>query len=168
MAPNPARRWIDHDPILKPPASSSSNTPSVDETSRKLAQLKIKSEDHDPNSLLQVHPVPSFTGDGLDGILVKVQPPRAPELKAGRKHMPCDIVLSIDVSASMDAAAPVPAGPDDDQPPENTGLTVLDLVKHAALTIVETLDPGDRLGIVTFSTYTWVGSLLTCYSSFDE
>jgi Mg-chelatase subunit ChlD len=33
---------------------------------------------------------------------------------------------------------------------ESTGLSVLDLVKHAAKTIMETMDSRDRLGIVTF------------------
>ena len=38
------------------------------------------------------------------------------------------------------------------QKPELNGLTVLDLVKHAARTIASTLNDSDRLGIVTFST----------------
>ena len=33
---------------------------------------------------------------------------------------------------------------------EHTGLSILDLTKHAARTIIETLNEGDRLGIVTF------------------
>ncbi|KAG5941021.1 hypothetical protein E4U60_000232 [Claviceps pazoutovae] len=42
--------------------------------------------------------------------------------------------------------APVPG---DSEP---TGLSVMDLIKHAALTILQTLTPGDRLGIVIFGT----------------
>ncbi|KAL9093522.1 MAG: hypothetical protein Q9165_003917 [Trypethelium subeluteriae] len=34
---------------------------------------------------------------------------------------------------------------------EHTGLSILDLTKHAARTIIETLNEGDRLGIVTFA-----------------
>ena len=56
-------------------------------------------------------------------------------------------MLVIDVSGSMAAPAPVPGEEDS----ENTGLSVLDLTKHAARTIIETMNEGDRLGIVTFS-----------------
>ncbi|KXH38565.1 von Willebrand factor type A domain-containing protein [Colletotrichum simmondsii] len=84
---------------------------------------------------------------GRDGILAKITPPKQP-LKP-TVHVPCDIVLVIDVSGSMGANAPIPANPG--EVAENYGLSVLDLVKHAALTIVETLDEGDRLGIVTFA-----------------
>lgn len=61
--------------------------------------------------------------------------------------MPCDIVLVIDISGSMAAAAPVPG----EDASEDTGLSVLDLTKHAARAIIETMDENDRLGIVTFS-----------------
>ena len=64
-------------------------------------------------------------------------------------HVPCDIVLVIDVSGSMGADARVPTNPGETS--ERFGLSVLDLVKHAALTILETLDDEDRLGIVTFA-----------------
>ncbi|KAK1671615.1 von Willebrand factor type A domain-containing protein [Colletotrichum godetiae] len=82
-----------------------------------------------------------------DGIIAKISPPKQPEKPT--VHVPCDIVLVIDVSGSMGANAPIPANPG--EVAENYGLSVLDLVRHAALTIVETLDEGDRLGIVTFA-----------------
>lgn len=47
----------------------------------------------------------------------------------------------------MAAAAPVPG----EDVSESTGLSVLDLTKHAARTIIETMNDSDRLGIVTFS-----------------
>lgn len=47
----------------------------------------------------------------------------------------------------MGAAAPVPG----EQDGEDTGLSVLDLTKHAALTILETMNENDRLGLVTFA-----------------
>lgn len=48
----------------------------------------------------------------------------------------------------MGASAPAPSN---DAGAEDTGLSVLDLTKHAARTILETLDEGDRLGVVAYS-----------------
>lgn len=78
------------------------------------------------------------------GLIVKVQPPHN-HPNPNLHHVPCDIVLVIDVSGSMSFDAPVPG-----DGKERTGLSVLDLTKHAALTILETMDERDRLGIVTF------------------
>jgi hypothetical protein len=94
-----------------------------------------------PWPTLDIQPFPS-----RDGLLVKIQPPREPADPA-LDHVPCDIVLVIDVSFSMSSHAPIPG-----ESKERTGLTVLDLVKHAAKAIVQTLNEKDRLGIVTFST----------------
>lgn len=97
---------------------------------------------------VQVHPLPSD-----DGLIVKIQTPREPVLqdKDSPRYVasPSDIVLCIDVSSSMDdrAQAPQMAGEKD----EDYGLTLLDLAKHAARTVIETLDEKDRLGIVAFS-----------------
>ncbi|KAL6875263.1 hint domain-containing protein [Trichoderma novae-zelandiae] len=89
---------------------------------------------------LQLHHMAS-----KDALLVKIQPPKEPSKPVS--HVACDIVLVIDVSGSMGAAAPVPG-----EGGEETGLSVLDLTKHAAFTIIETMDERDRLGIVTFET----------------
>ncbi|KAF5008608.1 hypothetical protein FDECE_5116, partial [Fusarium decemcellulare] len=91
------------------------------------------------DAALHLEPVPN-----RKGLLVKIQPPTAPSTQI--PHVPCDIVLVIDVSGSMAAPAPVPG----EEGGENTGLSVLDLTKHAARTIIETMNEGDRLGIVTF------------------
>ncbi|KAK5995256.1 hypothetical protein PT974_03655 [Cladobotryum mycophilum] len=96
---------------------------------------------HDGPVGLQLHHIAS-----KDALVVKVQPPQAPEKEL--HHVPCDIVLVIDVSGSMGTAAPVPG----EDASEDTGLSVLDLTKHAAYTIIETMNEGDRLGIVTFCT----------------
>jgi hypothetical protein len=84
-----------------------------------------------------------------DGLLVRVEPPQKPN-NPELEHVPCDIVLVIDVSGSMIDEAPVPTNPGEKA--EKFGLCVLDLVKHASRAILETLNEGDRLGIVTFST----------------
>ncbi|KAG8897173.1 hypothetical protein FRC01_011459, partial [Tulasnella sp. 417] len=86
-------------------------------------------------------------------VLITVKPLAAPnaaiprtgkeELKA--KRAPVDFVLTVDVSGSMAAEAPVPGQN------ERTGLSVLDVVKHAAKTIITTMEPEDRIGIVSFS-----------------
>ena len=81
-------------------------------------------------------------------VLISIKPPRQPS--GGLKHVPCDIVLVVDVSCSMNCAAPLPdqAG---NAEQESTGLSILDLVKHAARTILEKLNDNDRLAVVTFS-----------------
>ena len=66
-------------------------------------------------------------------------------------HVPGDFVLSIDVSSSMGSPAPVPPLDEDDEP-EETGMTLLDLTKHAAKTVVRCLDHRDRVSIVQFGT----------------
>ena len=92
---------------------------------------------------LSIHPYPT-----RDGVLVKFQGPREPKWVNGAAHAAVDVVLVIDVSGSMGLDAPVPGS---NPGAEHNGLSILDLVKHAALTIAETLDEHDRLGIVTFS-----------------
>ncbi|KAI0548726.1 U-box domain-containing protein [Xylaria curta] len=93
--------------------------------------------------VVTIHPI-----ERKDGVLVKVQPPIQPS-NPEIDHVPCDIVLVIDVSSSMNEDAPAPAE-EEGGGSENFGLTVLDLTKHAARAIVSTLNEGDRLGIVTF------------------
>jgi hypothetical protein len=104
---------------------------------------------------LEVHPVP-----GNNAFIVSVLPPEVPIY--GVKRATCDIVLVIDVSGSMSAAAPMPDVPEGTDR-EAAGLSVLDLVKHAARTILETLQSGDRLGIVTFSDDATVSSKFSTF-----
>lgn len=101
---------------------------------------------------LTIHALPH-----KDGMIVSVRPPREPA-NPSLHHVPCDIVLVIDVSGSMSSEAPVPGNPGEVK--ERYGLSVLDLTKHAANTILETLNENDRLGIVTFASDVQVGPLL--------
>lgn len=102
---------------------------------------------HPDDPTVSVHPLPS-----QQGLLIKVEPPTDPDPPL-RSHVPCDIVLVIDTSYSMSKLAPaVSSNEDGGVIEENAGFSVLDITKHAALTILESLDQGDRLGIVTFST----------------
>jgi Mg-chelatase subunit ChlD len=88
---------------------------------------------------LQIHPIPS-----RESVVIKVEPPQQPTNDI--EHVPCDVVLVIDVSASMSDPAPVPGDEGED-----TGLSILDLVKHATNTIIHTCNQNDRVGIVKFS-----------------
>jgi hypothetical protein len=99
------------------------------------------------NPTVSIHPLPS-----QQGVLLNVEPPLYPYPPL-RSHVPCDIVLVIDTSFSMSKLAPAVSLDDAGGViEENAGFSVLDITKHAALTILESLDDGDRLGIVIFST----------------
>ncbi|KAH7311634.1 U-box domain-containing protein [Stachybotrys elegans] len=106
--------------------------------------LPLRQKDDSPDHSgarvsLSLEPVPNS-----ETLIVNVIPPREPLLPSSK--VPSDIVLVIDVSGSMGSLATVPG----DNADESTGLSCLDLVKHAANTIIEGLDVKDRLGIVTF------------------
>ncbi|CAK7218080.1 hypothetical protein SCUCBS95973_003368 [Sporothrix curviconia] len=132
---------------------------SKDDAPKQEQALPIRLKPTEPVSVA-IHRLPTE-----DGVIIKVTPPTAPDFfaedaaqatsgAAGSsgppRHVPCDIVLVIDVSGSMAEAAPVPTV--EGEAAEENGLSVLDLVKHASRTILETLNEGDRLGIVTFAT----------------
>jgi hypothetical protein len=84
-----------------------------------------------------------------DGLIVKVVPPAEPV--ANETRGPMELVLLIDVSGSMNDLAPVPPSSEGEES-EQKGFTVLDLTKHAACTLVESLNKYDTLCVVTFST----------------
>ncbi|KAJ3477760.1 hypothetical protein NLG97_g8751 [Lecanicillium saksenae] len=102
--------------------------------------LTDSSDSDSPPLHFQVHSFPQKTA-----LIASLQPPKEPATPV--RHVPCDICLVIDVSGSMFDAAPVPG----ETSGEANGLSILDLVKHAALTIIETMDERDRLSIVTFA-----------------
>jgi hypothetical protein len=64
-----------------------------------------------------IHPL-----ETRDGVLVKVEPPAQP-LDSSIDHISCDIVLVIDVSASMGEFAPVPGEVTDQDGREKSELT---------------------------------------------
>ncbi|KAG5982030.1 hypothetical protein E4U55_002399 [Claviceps digitariae] len=113
-----------------------------------MQRIPLSDVVHPGLAAVQLHSVPS-----KQAVLVKIVTPKAPT--SDIEHVPCDIVLVIDVSTSMGDDAPVPGDT------ERTGLSVMDLTKHAALTIVETLNDKDRLGIVTFGTRSMIVQSLT-------
>lgn len=75
-------------------------------------------------------------------VLVKVAPP------VGTKRTPLDICAVIDVSGSMALDATIKGA---DGSVESHGLTVLDVVKHAVRTIIDSLTPEDNLSLVAYS-----------------
>lgn len=101
------------------------------------------------DATVNVQPLPD-----KDGVIITVQPPKGP-VDQNLSHVPCDIALVIDVSGSMGTDAPVPGEGED------TGLSVLDLVKHSCTTIMSTMTTEDRLAIVTFSNVSKVLQPLT-------
>ncbi|TLD27588.1 u-box domain-containing protein [Venturia nashicola] len=118
-------------------------TPSATIVSESSLPIRFNAMQLGDQLRIELHPLSE-----KDGILVSVTPPKQPKSKIN--HVPCDIVLVIDVSGSMGCDAPVPTTSPSER--EGNGLSVLDLVKHAARTIIETLNENDRLGLVTFST----------------
>jgi Mg-chelatase subunit ChlD len=83
-----------------------------------------------------------------DHLHIKITPPEMKE-----RH-PVDICCVIDTSGSMQNEVSHPSA-------ERTGLTQLDMVKHAVKTIVGILGPRDRLSLVQFNSHATVVLPLT-------
>ncbi|PVF96238.1 hypothetical protein CPB86DRAFT_787124 [Serendipita vermifera] len=75
------------------------------------------------------------------------------------KRAPVDLCCVIDVSGSMDDDAAVPS--EQDKPLEVTGLSVMDVTKHAMKTIISSMGEEDRLALVSFSSSSKVVANLT-------
>lgn len=84
---------------------------------------------------------PSGEGASFSEVLLTIEPPNAEE------RLPGDICVVVDVSGSMQQDATVKAMEEAGAPQ----LTVLDIVRHAIKTVVHSMKPQDRLGIVSFS-----------------
>jgi hypothetical protein len=95
-------------------------------------------------SLCQVKQKPTelaVSGNCADGfVLISIQPP------ADTTRSPCDICCVIDTSGSMAVQAEI-----QNDTNEKFGLSQLDLVKHAIKTIIHSLQPQDRLSLVSFA-----------------
>ena len=74
-------------------------------------------------------------------IVISVRPSREPSESI--RHVPCDIVLVIDVSESMDSEVPVPDK-------ERDGYIILDLIKHVVCVTLKDLDDNDCFDLVIF------------------
>lgn len=86
----------------------------------------------------------THTFDGKKYLAVELSCGSAGELATTRK--PVIVIGVIDVSGSMGESA-TPYNPGG----ENDGFSRLDLVKHSIATIQKSLQPGDRLALITFS-----------------
>jgi hypothetical protein len=80
-------------------------------------------------------------GNYADGFVhVSIQPPE------DTTRSPCDICCVVDTSGSMAVQAEI-----QNDTNEKFGLSQLDLVKHALKTIIHSLQPQDRLALVSFA-----------------
>jgi len=80
-------------------------------------------------------------GNYADGFVhISIQPP------ADTTRSPCDICCVVDTSGSMAVQAEI-----QNDTNEKFGLSQLDLVKHALKTIIHSLQPQDRLSLVSFA-----------------
>jgi hypothetical protein len=118
-------------------------------------QLKQTSTDSLASSATAASTAPDANGPSLalsvnpdtKQALLSITPPDKPQSKSSKEHgkrPPLDICCVIDVSGSMAQEAPIPADPTTGAPAESTGLSVLDVVKHAIRTIIATMQEGNR------------------------
>ena len=87
-------------------------------------------------------------------VLITAEPPSDSCARA-----PTTVAVVVDRSGSMASAATV--APDADGDGEAYGLSLLDVVQHAASTVAESLESGDRLAIVAFDSKARVESALS-------
>lgn len=102
-------------------------------------------EPHQPTATASASALPplelTVTGKYADGFVhVSIEPP------ADTMRSPCDICCVVDTSGSMAVQAEI-----QNDANEKFGLSQLDLVKHALKTIIHSLQPQDRLAVVSFA-----------------
>ncbi|KAJ3339445.1 hypothetical protein HDU93_008260 [Gonapodya sp. JEL0774] len=153
-------------PTRTPSAHKNTNL-SLSLSARPLRSSDLPANDPNPLSadhdeyLVLVSVTPPVHPNSQDG-LTYVEPPQparpATTPAAGTTTPPItppqlpttstDLIAVVDVSGSMGIEATFQ---DENGKAESAGLTVLDVVKHAVRTLVHTLGPNDRLGVVAFS-----------------
>eukprot|EP00425_Heterocapsa_triquetra_P016206 CAMPEP_0195142622 /NCGR_PEP_ID=MMETSP0448-20130528/164930_1 /TAXON_ID=66468 /ORGANISM="Heterocapsa triquestra, Strain CCMP 448" /LENGTH=676 /DNA_ID=CAMNT_0040181025 /DNA_START=101 /DNA_END=2128 /DNA_ORIENTATION=+ len=93
---------------------------------------------------IQLSVTPGQVDEGSAADLTALVSVRTP---GGKEQVPVDICCVIDISWSMSMEAKVQTA---GGAVESNGLSMLDVAKHAARTIVRTLGPKDRVSFVTF------------------
>ncbi|KAG8996136.1 hypothetical protein FRB94_008561 [Tulasnella sp. JGI-2019a] len=116
-------------------------------TSSKMVAFFPPSSDAPQSQRVTLSAVPDATGKN---ILISITPPAVPggavDGDVRLRRAPVDFVFPIDISGSMGETANIPGDT------EQSGLSVLDIVKHAAKTIITSMQDMDRVAVVTFST----------------
>ena len=132
-------------PITRAPLSIKDLRPNralkqaIDEYRHSIRPKKQSSASH---TAKQQKPIElTVFGNYADGFVhVSIQPPE------DTTRSPCDICCVVDTSGSMAVQAEI-----QNDTNEKFGLSQLDLVKHALKTIIHSLQPQDRLALVSFA-----------------
>jgi uncharacterized protein YegL len=91
---------------------------------------------------LEVRQCENLNDDNFHNVLLTVN---SPDMTIDER-IPSDIVLVVDTSGSMGSDASI-------QGAESSGLSMLDIVKHAVKTVIKTLGSKDRLALVSYSNH---------------
>jgi hypothetical protein len=132
-------------PITRAPLSAADLRPNralkqaIDEYRLSITPNKPSGASH-PTTQLKPSELTVF-GNYADGFVhISIQPPE------DTTRSPCDICCVVDTSGSMAVQAEI-----QNDANEKFGLSQLDLVKHALKTIIHSLQPQDRLSLVSFA-----------------
>jgi len=123
-----------------PAALPQSESPGVSRVVSSTAKSTLDAKDDGGQTEIGLVLRSTSTQEGECLVSATVTPPN------GTTRTPTDIVCVIDVSGSMGINATV------QNAAESNNLSILDIVKHAVKTIIATLQPCDRLGLVSYST----------------
>ena len=116
------------------PSVSDTSTIAPSESDRTGCTLTLATDPEQKHALFSIDP------PGKPSAVAKSKEGTGP----GMARAALDICCVIDVSGSMGSEATIPADPTTGAPAESTGLSVLDVVKHALRTIASTLQPGEH------------------------
>jgi len=126
-----------------PSVSDDTSTIAHSEDDNTACTLTVTSDQEQKRILFSVVP------PGKPSAVVKAKEPTA----TGTARAALDICCVIDVSGSMGSEATIPADSTTGAPAESTGLSVLDVVKHALRTIASTLQPGEHFSSLILLQY---------------